>query len=235
MEDKFKPSNRRGFLKKVATTGAITTGLAASAGTASADKCVGFRVLGRENGTDYTITFPDWASPEAGYDTESGDNVNGNVVSGSVNNGKEDHYYVGAGGNIRAASIDGSAAIQYSSNTCGNYVGAVPDQTRMDVTGNGDYTIGWWNNLTAGNNLESGSIEACYPTYSSTGDPQITCEFDPEGVVTGQVDYPWSDDPVEVDFGTGHVAGYTDSFHGEGGALYMAATGDVTMDVVVTG
>lgn len=236
--------NRRKFLKTAGTTGALATGLLASTGSVSAsDHCIRFRVLGREDHTSYRLEFNDLLDVNMGNDTEGNDSqINGHTVEGSVHSGYEDDYWVEwscTTGYLFNVDIDGDAAVQLTHDYCdpGNTICDDVDPVRIDVDGYGDYTFGWYDKgtLEPGDNLESGEIEACYPTYSDTGDPQITCEFDPEGVVSGWVDPP-DDDAYEVDFGTGHVAGYTDSFHMNGyayqeGLRYVHVNGDVTVDV----
>lgn len=239
--------NRRDFLKTAATTGALTTGIVASTGTATAsDHCMVFRVLGRENYTDYRLEFNDLLDVDMASTTEGNDSqINSHTVEGTVHNGYEDHYWVEwscTKGYLFNVDIDGEAAVQLTHDYCdpGNTICDTVDPVRIDATGYGDYTFGWYakDTLEPGDNLESPEIEACYPTYSDTGDPQITCEFDPEGVVPGYVDPP-DDDPYEVDFGTGHVEGYTDSFFMNGyahteGLKYVYGNGDINIDVSYT-
>jgi len=237
---------RRQVLKSMAATGGVATGIASSVSVASADEgpeCVEWRVVGDEDNTDYRIEFDDNLEIDAGGDTESNDSVNGNVIKGTVHAGYEDHYYTEwncTPGYIWHAEFDGAGAIQYCGDYCdpGQVMCKGFDQVQVDVTGYGDYTFGWWrtdtSTLEAGDNIESGEYEGCYPCYTDTGDPALCCEWDPEGVVTGTVDPP-DYDAYEAYFGTGEVDGYTDTYYLEDGTTegsgYVYGNGDITLDI----
>ncbi|WP_408958219.1 twin-arginine translocation signal domain-containing protein [Natrinema sp. 74] len=225
--------DRRSFLKKATAAGAVGTGLVAGAGTASASQCHYITVEGKQDGTSYSIELESWDDPSLGYNAESsGDSASGSTVSGNVNADKRDSFSYD-GSTFQSVQVDGEAVIKATSD-CGNQVSAVPPTVQLDISGNGSYTVGYWNSLS-GSNLESGDVETCYPTYSMTGDPQLTCEFDTEGVVTGEVTY--SDGTTrEYKFGTGEVSGhqYTDTYEAayeEGGPAYLHLDGDVHVDV----
>jgi len=231
--------NRRNFLKKTAAAGVAGTGLLAGTGTTSAaTDCMYIIVEGKEGTTDYTIDLESWDEPVEDWKTESSDNVYGNTIDGQISAGNRDRYRYD-GSDFKNINIDGGDTVIYTYHDCGPSTGEYPPSCQIDISGVGDYTIGMYDeeDLT-GKNLESGDVESCFPYASDTGDLQLKCTFDNEGVFTYDVHYKDENTTREHAFGTGQVKGYQykDTFEaaaglGGGAPNYLRLKGDLQVDI----
>lgn len=177
--------NRRKFLKNIAATGMIGTGVIASTGTVAAREfCAGIDVYGESGLSHYGVNF-DQEAIGINHSLEDNDVVDYDYISGVVNGGW-DGYKVSGYPVIESIGTWGSNGEVYMNiwEDCSPALHDIKSSATIEVSGVGDYSIGYWGDgWVTGHNLEGGEIEYCVPSFSNSGDPQLTCYSDIEGVV----------------------------------------------------
>jgi hypothetical protein len=192
--------------------GAGGVALGAIPGLSSADvsTCESWVIVGMDGWTDYTIEFQDGYEVDPGLYFDDADTIDGNRVEGSVYEGYEDGLNLASGAAIQYLRIDGDAIVAYTADSCGNSYGLTGDNKEIDISGYGDYTVGYWDTLEEEGNVDSSEFETVSPTFSNTGDPQVTVVSDVEGVVSGEVTA--NGNTFDTNFATGQLSGGEDSY-----------------------
>ncbi|UPM43875.1 hypothetical protein [Halocatena salina] len=197
MEEKI---NRRSLLGTIGTAAVGVTGVSLLPGSAKAASHCGWVTMAGKKGT---------AEYEAKVDgdvnhsttTEGNDHLDDSATytstfGGKVNSGYDDDWALSGRAEFHYVHNRGGGLVIETSNNCGDSIGEYHDSIEITISGNGQYSIGFWNSDTniIEHNIEGDEFKGCYPVQHSGG-AKLQCYWDVEGVtsrngwqlVTGEV------------------------------------------------
>lgn len=223
MRSNDSPQKRRTFIKRAVGAGALAAGATAFTGSGSAanQSSGSIVVQGEQDGTDYKISTQGVQLDRSSTAEESEDFAYGSVAQGTVDEYEENNYSAKGqdayhpDGALRLVEVDGEAIVQ-ALDADYPQIEAMPQSVDITITGNGSYALGWWAKGKASGGDVEPQNQDCYPMAATSTSIVVSCIYEREGVVTGEVEVNGSN--REVEFAVGNMSGNEDTYHVEGGS-----------------